>query len=300
MKLVAFEAKGRRSFGIVHGDGIIDAGARLHVEDLDALISAGALSRVDEWAASAPDLALKDIRVLKPIAHPGKILCVGINYPERSAEYKDGSEAPKYPSIFVRFPASLVAHDEAIVRPPESTLLDYEGEIAVIIGTRGRRIPEADVPAHILGYTIANEGTIRDWLRHGRFNVTPGKNFDATGSVGPWIVTPDEVTPGPMRIVTRVNAEIRQDDTSDRMVFPIPALVSYLSTFCTLEPGDMILTGTPAGAGARLDPPRYLVPGDVVEVDVSGIGTLRNTVRDEVDTDVVKERAASAGRAGGE
>ena len=163
MKLVAFEARGRRSFGIVHGAGIIDAGARLHVEDLDTLISSGALSRVGEWAASAPDLALSDVRVLKPIAHPGKILCVGINYPERSAEYKDSSEPQKYPGIFVRFPASLVAHDEAIVRPPESMQLDYEGEIALIIGARGRRIAEADVAPHILGYTIANDGTIRDW-----------------------------------------------------------------------------------------------------------------------------------------
>ena len=285
MKLATFEARdGRVSYGIVRNDGIIDAGARLGKQfpDLRAALSAGALGQLSALEVQAsPDFALSEVRLLKPIPNPGKILCVGVNYPERAAEYKDNPDAPKYPSIFVRFPASLVAHDEPIVRPPESPQLDYEGEVALVIGRNGRRIKESDALAHVAGYTICNEGTIRDWLRHGKFNVTPGKNFERTGALGPWLVTADEFGSRPMRIVTRVNGEVRQDDTTDRMIFPIPLLIPYISRFCTLEPGDILVTGTPTGAGARFDPPRYLVPGDVVEVEVSGIGVLRNRVIDE-------------------
>ncbi len=284
MKLATFEARGSISYGIVKNDGVVDAGARLATQfpDLRAVISAGVLDQLANLAAqSASDYELSEIRVLKPIVNPGKILCVGVNYPDRAAEYKDNPDAPKYPSIFVRFPASLVAEDEPIVRPPESAQLDYEGEVALVIGRAGRRIAESEALAHIAGYTICNEGTIRDWLRHGKFNVTPGKNFERTGSLGPWLVTSDEIGSQPMRIVTRVNGEIRQEDTTDRMIFSIPFLISYVSRFCTLEPGDIVVTGTPTGAGARLDPPRYLVPGDVVEVEVSGIGVLRNRVIDE-------------------
>jgi 2-keto-4-pentenoate hydratase/2-oxohepta-3-ene-1,7-dioic acid hydratase in catechol pathway len=289
MKLATFETRGRISYGVVKNDGVIDTGAQFARQfpgqflDLGAVISAGALDQLANLAGqSAPDYKLSEIRLLKPIVQPGKILCVGINYPERAGEYKDNPDAPKYPSIFVRFPASLVAHDEPIVRPPESPQLDYEGEVAVVIGRAGRRIAESEALAHVAGYTICNEGTIRDWLRHGKFNVTPGKNFERTGSLGPWLVTSDEIGSQPMRIVTRVNGEIRQDDTTDRMIFSIPFLISYVSRFCTLEPGDILVTGTPTGAGARLDPPRYLVPGDVVEVEVSGIGVLRNRVIDEL------------------
>jgi 2-keto-4-pentenoate hydratase/2-oxohepta-3-ene-1,7-dioic acid hydratase in catechol pathway len=284
MKLATFESKGRLSYGVVKNQGIIDAGAHLgnRFLDLHSLISAGAIGQMEALAAHAePDLALKDVHLLKPITHPGKILCIGVNYPERNAEYKDNSTQPKYPSIFIRYPASLVAHEEPIVRPPESKQLDYEGEVAIVIGRAGRRIAEADALSHIAGYTICNEGTIRDWLRHGKFNVTPGKNFERTGSLGPWIVTSDEVGLNPLRIITRVNGEVRQDDKTDRMLFPIAYQISYISSFCTLEPGDIIITGTPAGAGERLDPPRYLIPGDIVEVEVLGIGTLRNRVIDE-------------------
>lgn len=285
MKLATFEARGGRvSYGIVRNDGVIDAGARLAKQfpDLRAVLSAGALGQLSALEVQAsPDFALSEVRLLKPIPNPGKILCVGVNYPERAAEYKDNPDAPKYPSIFVRFPASLVAHDEPIVRPPESPQLDYEGEVALVIGRKGRRVKESDALAHVAGYTICNEGTIRDWLRHGKFNVTPGKNFERTGAMGPWLLTADEIGSRPMRIVTRVNGEVRQDDTTDRMIFPIPFLIPYVSRFCTLEPGDILVTGTPTGAGARFDPPRYLVPGDAVEVEVSGIGVLRNRVIDE-------------------
>jgi 2-keto-4-pentenoate hydratase/2-oxohepta-3-ene-1,7-dioic acid hydratase in catechol pathway len=284
MKIARFDAGGRVSYGIVKNGGIFDAGANLAglYPDLHSVISAGAIGHLEELVVhSMPDRPLADIRLLKPIEHPGKILCVGVNYSNRNAEYQEGSEPAKYPSIFVRFPDSLVAHNEPLVRPAESKQLDYEGEIALVIGRRGRRIAEGDALSHIAGYTICNEGTVRDWLRHGRFNVTPGKNFERSGSLGPWMVTPGEVGRGPLRIITRVNGEVRQDDTSDHMIFSIAFQISYISTFCTLEPGDIILTGTPTGAGARFDPPRYLVPGDIVEVEVPGIGTLRNRVIDE-------------------
>lgn len=284
MKLATYEVGGRISHGIIQGDGVIDAGSRLswRFPDLRAIIAAGKFSELDALLAQvSPDFELSEIRLLKPIPNPGKILCVGVNYPERSAEYKDGAEQPNYPSLFVRFPASLVAHEEPLVRPPESKQLDYEGEVALVVGREGRRIKQNDALSHVAGYTICNEGTIRDWLRHGKFNVTPGKNFQSTGSMGPWLVTADEIGSRPMRVTTRVNGETRQDDTTDRMIFSIPFLISYVSRFCTLEPGDILVTGTPTGAGARLDPPRYLVPGDVVEVEVSGIGVLRNRVIDE-------------------
>lgn len=284
MKLATFEVRGATTYGIVRDDAILDIGEKLSSQypDLRAVIAADAIDELTPLAEdSAPQHALNAVRLLKPIPNPGKIICVGVNYPERAAEYKDNPDAPKYPSIFVRFPASLAAHDEPIVRPPESPQLDYEGEVAVVIGRAGRRIPQKDALKHIAGYTICNEGTIRDWLRHGKFNVTPGKNFEKTGAMGPWLVTADAIGSQPMRVVTRVNGEVRQDDTTDRMIFSIPNLISYVSTFCTLDPGDILITGTPSGAGARFDPPRYLVPGDVVEVEVSGIGTLRNRVIDE-------------------
>ena len=284
MKLATFEANARVSYGILKDQGVVDAGSRLgdRFPDLRSIIIAGEISQLANLATKAPvDFALANIRLLKPVPNPGKILCVGVNYPDRAAEYKDNAELPKYPSIFVRFPASLVAHGEPIVRPPESKQLDYEGEVALVIARRGRRIPEGDAISYVAGYTICNEGTIRDWLRHGKFNVTPGKNFDRTGSLGPWMVTSDEIGSEPLRLTTRVNGELRQEDTTDRMIFPMSFLISYISRFCTLEPGDLIITGSPTGAGARLDPPRYLVPGDAVEVEVSRIGTLKNRVIDE-------------------
>jgi 2-keto-4-pentenoate hydratase/2-oxohepta-3-ene-1,7-dioic acid hydratase in catechol pathway len=284
MKIATFEVNGRVSYGIVKDQGVVDAGSRLgqRFPDLLAVIASGQIDQLEKLAANTPvDFSLAGIRLLKPLPNPGKILCVGINYPDRAAEYKDNSERPKYPSIFVRFPASLVAHEEPILRPPESKQLDYEGEVALMVGRRARRIAESDAMSCVSGYTICNDGTIRDWLRHGKFNVTPGKNFDRSGSLGPWMVTSDEIGAAPLRLITRVNGELRQDDTTDRMIFSMPFLISYLSHFCALEPGDVVVTGTPTGAGARFDPPRYLVAGDTVEVEVSRIGMLRNGVIDE-------------------
>ncbi|SEC89528.1 2-keto-4-pentenoate hydratase/2-oxohepta-3-ene-1,7-dioic acid hydratase (catechol pathway) [Rhizobiales bacterium GAS191] len=284
MQLVTFEIGGENSYGIVVEGGIIDAGRRLgrSLPDIEAVLAAAALGRLAELSAhTAPDFALDQVRLRKPLLRPGKIICVGVNYPDRNAEYKDGSEPPIYPSLFVRFPASLVADGEALIRPIDSPQLDYEGEVAIIIGQRGRRIDVAQAMSHVAGYTVCNEGTVRDWIRHGKFNVTQGKNFEASGSLGPIMVTADEIGGRRMRIVTKVNGEVRQDDTTDRMIFKMPTLIAYISRFCTLEPGDIIVSGTPVGAGARFNPPRYLKPGDVVTVEVEGVGRLENPVEDE-------------------
>jgi 2-keto-4-pentenoate hydratase/2-oxohepta-3-ene-1,7-dioic acid hydratase in catechol pathway len=217
-----------------------------------------------------------------PIPNPEKIICVGVNFPDRNAEYKDGSAQPKHMSLFPRFPRSFTGAERPLIRPPENHTLDYEGEVAVVIGKAGRRIRPEDAYDHIAALTLANEGTIRDWVRHAKFNVTQGKNWDNSGSIGPWLVPfTDAAQLDDARIVTRVNGEVRQDDTLTRMMFPIREEIAYISTFTTLQPGDVIITGTPTGAGARFDPPKYLAPGDVIEVEVEGIGTLRNTVEDE-------------------
>lgn len=283
MRLVSYDANGAPTYGIWSDAGIIDLGARLRgrYAALHELLAAGDLATARTFEACAPDHPHAGVRLDKPLLSWGKCFCVGVNYPERNEEYKDNSAAPKYPSLFVRFPESFTGPDQPLVRPPESPQLDYEGEVVLVVGKRGRRIPQDRWAEHVLGYTVANEGTIRDWVRHGKFNVTPGKNWARSGSLGPWIVTADAAPPGPMRVTTRVNGEVRQDDTTDRMMFPFGRILEYASQFCTLEPGDIILTGTPSGAGARFDPPRYLAPGDIVEVDVSGLGTLRNPVADE-------------------
>jgi 2-keto-4-pentenoate hydratase/2-oxohepta-3-ene-1,7-dioic acid hydratase in catechol pathway len=283
VKLATFATGRRVSYGIVTAGGLVDAGARLAptLPDLTSVLTAGALRDVEKLAGLAPDVPLDDVRLLKPIVRPGKTVCVGVNYRGRHAEYKDASDPQKYPSLFLRIPESFVAHGEPLIRPPESSQLDYEGELAVIIGRAGRRIAQGAALSHVAGYTVCNEGTVRDWCRHGKFNVTAGKNFASSGAIGPFFVTRDEAGDGPLRVITRVNGEVRQDETTDWMVFPIPALLSYISIFCTLEPGDVIATGTPTGAGARFDPPRYLAAGDSVEVEVPGVGKLVNTVVDE-------------------
>ena len=217
-----------------------------------------------------------------PVANGEKIICVGVNFPDRNAEYKDGSQAPSNMSLFPRFARGFVGHGEALVRPPESHQLDYEGEIAVVIGKQGRRISQADAYDHIAAITLCNEGTIRDWVRHAKFNVTQGKNWDNTGAMGPWLVPfTDAAQLDDVQLTTHVNGELRQEDRTSRMMFSIRRQIEYISTFTTLMPGDIIVTGTPTGAGARFDPPIYLKPGDVVEVTAEGIGTLRNTIEDE-------------------
>lgn len=282
MKLASYRTGGRDSYGIVREDGIVDLGSRMaDMPDLMAAITAGVL-REDLCAGEASDLALADVTWTIPVPRPEKIWCIGVNYADRNAEYKDGTAPPKYPSLFCRTPSSFVGHGQPLERPKVSIQLDYEGEIVLVIGKAGRHIAREAAMGHVFGYTLCNEGSVRDWLHHGKFNVTQGKNFDRSGSIGPWIVTRDSAeTGGPFTLTTRVNGEVRQHETTDRLMFPFDYLIAYLSTFATLKPGDLIVTGTPTGAGARFDPPRWLKPGDLVEVEVPGIGCLSNTVADE-------------------
>jgi 2-keto-4-pentenoate hydratase/2-oxohepta-3-ene-1,7-dioic acid hydratase in catechol pathway len=284
LKLLNFRVEGRESCGALGQRGVVDLGARLRgsATDIVALLRAGLIGPARALAAADPaDYALAEVQIMNPAGRGLRYFCIGVNYPERNEEYNDGSERPKYPSIFIRSHSSFSAHGEPIVRPRESQQLDYEGEIVIVIGRGGRRIAQENAMSHVVGYSCANEGSVRDWLRHSKFNVTQGKNFDRSGSIGPYLVTADEVGSAPLRVTTRVNGELRQDDTSDRMIFQMPYLIHYISTFCTLETGDVIVTGTPSGAGARLNPPRYLQPGDQVEVEVARVGVLRNTVIDD-------------------
>ena len=284
MKLVSFEVGSGARYGAVKGDGVVDLTSASPWPTLRQALAADGLATLASIVKDEqPDHALASLKYLIPVPDAEKILCIGVNYGNRNAEYKDGSDLPKWPSVFPRFARSFVGHGRKLQRPPESKQLDYEGEIAIVIGKGGRRIPEAAALAHIAGLTCCNEGTIRDWTRHGKFNVTQGKNWDASGSIGPWIATADEFDRyDALTVTTRVNGEVRQHDTTGRLMFPFAFLIHYVSTWTTLEPGDIISTGTPTGAGARFDPPRFLVPGDVVEVEASGVGTLRNVVADEV------------------
>jgi len=284
-RLASFTHQGRRSYGLINDDGVVDLGPQCadRWPTLGDAVAAGALEQlVAAGQGATPDIALAEIDYQLPIERPGKIICVGVNYPNRNAEYKDGQALPEYPSIFVRFPESFVGHEQPIMRPPESERLDYEGEVVLVVGKAGRRIPKAQTLEHVAAVTLCNEGTIRDWVRHAKFNVTQGKNFDRTGAMGPWLVPfEDESQIADIRLTTRVNGETRQDDRTINMMFDFRYLLNYVSTFTTLQPGDIIVTGTPTGAGARFDPPVWLKPGDRVEVAAEGIGTLANTVEDE-------------------
>lgn len=268
--------------GVLLDDGIVEM---RDVATLDALFAspdALAVARRAIASFGAPRIPLGSVRLLPPLTSPEKIWCIGVNYKERNEEYNDNSELQRYPSLFVRNVRSFVGHGDALIRPRVSEQLDYEGELVLVIGKAGRHIPRERAFEHIAGMTLANEGSVRDWLRHAKFNVTQGKNFDASGSIGPWIVTVDEYDPRAEHTIrTRVNGELRQEDTTARMMFPFDQLIAYLSTFATLQPGDLILTGTPTGVGGRMNPPRWLKAGDVVEVESPGIGTLRNNVVDE-------------------
>ncbi len=284
MRFLTFEREEAVSWGVIDDIGVIDLGQRVGM-DLHAILQQGRLEEMKALASGlTADFSAEGIRYLPPITAPEKIACVGVNYANRNAEYKDGSAQPKFPSLFMRTPDSLAGHEQPLLRPPESHQLDYEGEIVLIIGKGGRRIAEEDAYHHIAGLSIMNEGTLRDWIRHAKFNVTQGKNFVHSGSIGPWMVSADEFSAEQfenMRVTTRVNGEIRQDDTTANMMFPFKYIISYFSTFFQLKPGDVIATGTPNGAGVRFDPPIWLVPGDTVEVEVQGVGLLSNGVIDE-------------------
>ena len=283
MKLASYRVRGRDSFGAVVGEGVVDLKLRLGSRYADTLelLRADAL---DEAIAALqgvrPDYPLREIELLPPIISPEKILCIGINFADRNADYGD-EEPPKYPSMFYRAPNSLVGHEHDVIIPHESEQLDYEGEIALVIGRGGRRIARENALAHVAGITLCNEGTIRDWIRHGKFNVTQGKNWDASGSIGPWIVTADALDlTKPLRITVRLNGEVMQDDSTDHLIKSFPELIAYVSTFMTLKPGDIIVTGTPVKL-KRGNEPVWLKAGDVLEVECPQVGVLRNRVAHE-------------------
>jgi len=280
MKLVSYEINGVGSYGAVAGEGVIDL--RRTLADAPADLKE-LLGRAD-WAAAAsaavrgqaPHHALSALTLLPVIPNPGKIWCCGLNYGGHARE--TGHTVPERPTFFLRVADSQVAHGQTLMQPRESKRLDFEGEIAVVIGKPGRRIAEADAWSHIAGYACYNDGSVRDWQRHG-LQWDPGKNFWRTGGFGPWLVSADEIAPGQvMTLTTRLNGQVMQRATTEQMLHGIPAQIAYLSTIAPLNPGDVIITGTPEGIGAARQPPVWLKAGDVVEVEIDCIGVLRNTV----------------------
>lgn len=278
MRWLSFLRDGRATWGYVtrDGGGVVDVGARGGPADLKAAIAADALAGLAARHGDTADLPLAGLEYLPPIPNPDKILCVGLNYKAHQEETGRGGEG--YPTIFVRFANAQVAHGAPMVRPRESNTLDYEGEIALVIGRAGRRIPREQALDHVAGYSIYNDGSVREFQRQ-TSQFTPGKNFAATGGFGPWLMTPDEVgDPRRMELVTRLNGQEMQRATADLMVFDFAAIIAYCSTFTELVPGDVLVTGTPGGVGSARNPPVYMDAGDVVEVAVSPIGVLRNPV----------------------
>jgi len=258
------------------GRGVVDVGRRSGVADLKSAIAIDALSQLASQYGDQADLPLAGVRYLPPITAPDKILCVGLNYKAHQAETGRGGEG--FPTIFVRFANAQVGHDEPMIRPRESNTLDYEGEIALVIGRAGRRIARADALSHVAGFSIYNDGSVREYQRQ-TSQFTPGKNFPATGGFGPWLVTPDEIgDPRSLDLTTRLNGEVMQHATADLMVFDFEAIIEYCSIFTELVPGDVLVTGTPGGVGSARQPPVFMDAGDVVEVEVKPIGTLRHRI----------------------
>lgn len=285
MNFATFKAGGQLLYGACKDGGVVELSSRF--PQWSSLKNVVEHSGFHDLQSAAEDAAVTHadgtFEYALPIPDPEKIICVGVNFPDRNAEYKDGQVAPDNPSLFIRFPRSFTGHQQALIRPQASEKLDYEGEIVVVIGKGGRHISQADAMSHIAALSLCNEGTLRDWVRHAKFNVTQGKNFDGSGAMGPYLVPfvdPKQLEDIELR--TTVNGEVRQQDRTSRMLFSFAKQIEYISTFTTLVPGDVIVTGTPTGAGARQDPPVFLKPGDVIEVEAEGIGMLRNTVEDEV------------------
>lgn len=281
MKLVAYQYEGKAGYGVLSGDRIAAPGKDFleRYPDIRSVLDGGALPKLQEVVTSAPaTLALADVEPLPPLANPRKIFCVGLNYKSHVAETKRPDA--EHPAIFVRFADSLIA-DGAPLRYPsgKSEKFDFEGELAVVIGKGGADIAEADAMAHIAGYACFNDATVRDWQRH-THQWTPGKNFPGTGAFGPALVTADEIADITQSVLTtRLNGTVMQQAPLSDLIFTLPVIISYLSTFTRLSPGDVIATGTPGGVGDRREPPLYMKPGDTVEVEISGIGLLKNTVK---------------------
>jgi 2-keto-4-pentenoate hydratase/2-oxohepta-3-ene-1,7-dioic acid hydratase in catechol pathway len=281
MRLASYALRGRPSFGAVAGDGIVDLRPRLHrFQSLSEVFRANALDQAKAASDGVrPDVPLTEVELLPPLAAPEKILCIGINYANRGQDY-NVTNNPKYPSMFYRAPNSLVGSGQHLVRPKISEQLDYEGEIAIVIGRDCKHVPKDRALEMIAGLTLCNEGTIRDWTRHGQFNVTQGKNFDASGAIGPWIETKFDLDK-PLRLIVRKNGEVTQEDTTASMVFSFADIIAYTTSFMTLKAGDVICTGTPVKKTGKSDPPVWLKPGDTIEVESPEIGVLRNSVVDE-------------------
>jgi 2-keto-4-pentenoate hydratase/2-oxohepta-3-ene-1,7-dioic acid hydratase in catechol pathway len=281
MRLASYALRGRPSFGAVVGDGIVDLRPRLHrLHTLSEVFRAQAVDQAKAAASGVrPDVRLEEVELLAPLWTPEKILCIGINYANRGADY-NVTNNPKYPSMFYRAPNSMVGSGQNLIRPKVSEQLDYEGEIAIVIGREGKHVPKERALDMIAGLTLCNEGTIRDWTRHGQFNVTQGKNFDACGAIGPWIETDFDLSK-PLSLTVRKNGEVTQDDTTASMIFSFADIIAYTTTFMTLKAGDIICTGTPVKNTPKVDPPVWLKPGDVIEVECPAIGVLRNQVADE-------------------
>jgi 2-keto-4-pentenoate hydratase/2-oxohepta-3-ene-1,7-dioic acid hydratase in catechol pathway len=282
MKLASYLLDGRPSYGVVEGNGVIDLGRRIGAKypDLRALITANALDEAKGAAAGAKaDATFDSLALLPVIPNPDKIVCVGLNYEEHRVE--TNRDKTENPALFLRVPGSQLGHRQPMPRPRESKMFDYEGEIAVVIGAGGRRIPESDAWRHIAGYACYNDGSVRDWQRH-TVQWTAGKNFARTGPFGPWMVTADEIPPGTiLTLVTRLNGTEMQRATTEMMIFKIPRLINYISTFTELVPGDVIVTGTPGGVGSRRTPPVWMNPGDTVEIDIDKVGVLVNTISED-------------------
>jgi 2-keto-4-pentenoate hydratase/2-oxohepta-3-ene-1,7-dioic acid hydratase in catechol pathway len=285
MRLVSFERNGNAGFGVVVNDGIVDASARLTrgASSLRAALAHEALPDLARLARMAPDFPLAETTFAPVIPDAAaKILCVGINYLPHIREM--GRERPDKPVLFTRFQDSLVGHGQPLRKPVESEQFDFEGELAVIIGKRTRRVSRARALDHVAGYACFNDGSIRDYQRHSA-QFTPGKNFHASGSFGPWLVTADEVQdPTKLLLTTRLNGEIVQHESVGELCFTVPELIEYCSVWTQLEPGDVIVTGTPGGVGAGRKPPLWMKPGDTVEVEITGLGTLRNSVAADATT----------------
>jgi 2-keto-4-pentenoate hydratase/2-oxohepta-3-ene-1,7-dioic acid hydratase in catechol pathway len=281
MRLATFAVSDAPTWGIIQAAEAIDVGAVLgqNFPDLKSLIAANALAKAGEAAKTAKRYPLSSIKWLPVIPNPDKIMCIGLNYENHRKETQ--REVVENPTVFARFANSLTGHLSDMVRPLVSSDFDYEGELALIIGKRGRYIPRAHALSHVAGYSIFNDGSVRDYQRHTQ-QFTPGKNFPRTGSFGPWMMTPDELGDlSALRLQTRLNGQVVQDTTFDLMIFDVPRLIEYCSSFTRLEPGDVIVTGTPGGVGARRVPPLWMNPGDTVEVEIDKLGLLRNGIADD-------------------
>jgi 2-keto-4-pentenoate hydratase/2-oxohepta-3-ene-1,7-dioic acid hydratase in catechol pathway len=278
MKLASYVADGRTCFGAVIGDGVVTLNERLggrYASLREALGASAELRKAVDGAK--PDHGIGDVRWLPAIPDPGKILCAGINYRSHAAE--TGRELPKQPSMFIRLANTLVGHEGEMVRPSVSKEFDFEGELALVIGRGGRHIPVARALAHVAGYTCFVDGSVRDYQK---FSVTSGKNFPATGPLGPWIVTADEIPdPARLTLTTRLNGKEMQRSGTDLLIYSVPQIIAFCSDFTELAPGDVIATGTPDGVGHRRNPPVWMQAGDLLEVEISAIGTLRSRIVDE-------------------